>query len=200
MDIHSPSRVMRGIGRFIVAGLEVGLGQQHGSLQKTYQRIVDTFTAPPSVEFYPGANSLPEQNQLFAQIAKPNVDGAPVFKLFDQIKSGWSQLWNGLENISDKFPEHLKTLLEVQTSVQQPVLATPSFSAPVQLPPIVTKPLIAGAPSTQTAQASKQHQITVEGDSISIYVTAQPGQSTQDIAAEVQRQLRSYERESNAGT
>ncbi|WP_238826540.1 phage tail protein [Acinetobacter baumannii] len=195
MDIHSPSRVMRGIGRFIVAGLEVGLGQQHGSLQKTYQRIVDTFTAPPSVEFYPGANSLPEQNQLFAQIAKPNVDGAPVFKLFDQIKSGWSQLWNGLENISDKFPEHLKTLLEVQTSVQQTVLATPSFSAPVQLPPIVTKPLIAGAPSTQTAQASKQHQITVEGDSISIYVTAQPGQSTQDIAAEVQRQLRSYERE-----
>lgn len=99
------------------------------------------------------------------------------------------------ENISDKFPEHLKTLLEVQTSVQQPALATPSFSAPVQLPPIVTKPLIAGAPSTPTAQASKQHQITVEGDSISIYVTAQPGQSTQDIAAEVQRQLRSYERE-----
>lgn len=123
------------------------------------------------------------------------LDEVPIFKLFDQIKSGWRQLWNGLENISDKFPEHLKTLLEVQTSVQQPALATPSFSAPVQLPPIVTKPLIAGAPSTPTAQASKQHQITVEGDSISIYVTAQPGQSTQDIAAEVQRQLRSYERE-----
>jgi len=59
----------------------------------------------------------------------------------------------------------------------------------------VTKPLIAGVPSTPTAQASKPHQITVEGDSISIYVTAQPGQSTQDIATEVQRQLRSYERE-----
>lgn len=218
MDIHSPSRVMRGIGRFIVAGLEVGLGQQHGSLQKTYQRIVDTFTAPPPVEFYPGANSLPDQQQIVWQrlnkaaipavpdqtqnilqkvtaYVKPMLDEVPIFKLFDQIKSGWSQLWNGLENISDKFPEHLKTLFEVQTSVQQPALATPSFSAPVQLPPIVTKPLIAGAPSTPTAQASKQHQITVEGDSISIYVTAQPGQSTQDIAAEVQRQLRSYERE-----
>lgn len=217
MDIHSPSRVMRGIGRFIVAGLEVGLGQQHGSLQKTYQRIVDTFTAPPPVEFYPGANlpdqqqtvwqrlnkaaipAVPDQTQNILQkvtaYVKPMLDEVPIFKLFDQIKSGWRQLWNGLENISDKFPEHLKTLLEVQTSVQQPALATPSFSAPVQLPPIVTKPLIAGAPSTPTAQASKQHQITVEGDSISIYVTAQPGQSTQDIAAEVQRQLRSYERE-----
>ncbi len=218
MDIHSPSRVMRGIGRFIVAGLEVGLGQQHGSLQKTYQRIVDTFTAPPPVEFYPGANYLPDQQQTVWQrlnkaaipavpdqtqnilqkvtaYVKPMLDEVPIFKLFDQIKSGWSQLWNGLENISDKFPEHLKTLLEVQTSVQQPAFTTPSFSAPVQLPPIVTKPLIAGAPSTPTAQASKQHQITVEGDSISIYVTAQPGQSTQDIAAEVQRQLRSYERE-----
>ncbi|HBJ3896877.1 phage tail protein [Acinetobacter baumannii] len=291
MDIHSPSRVMRGIGRFIVAGLEVGLGQQHGSLQKTYKRIVDTFTAPTPVTFTPGANppdqqqtlwqrvvyaklpeimdqnqniqqvlqpaeiptiadqtqgiwqklfkvkvpkilgmnqtisqvlqpatipaipdqqqnilqslhpaiipDLPDQKQSILQkvvaLAKPIIEDAPIFKLFGQIKNEWNRLWAGLDNIADKFPERLKMLLDVQPA-EQPTLAMPSFTPP-QLPPVMVKPLRAGVSASAGEQASKPHQIKVEGDSIAIYVTAQPGQSTNDIAAQIRRELESYQRE-----
>ncbi|EHU2655496.1 hypothetical protein [Acinetobacter baumannii] len=291
MDIHSPSRVMRGIGRFIVAGLEVGLGQQHGSLQKMYKRIVDTFTAPTPVTFTPGANppdqqqtlwqrvvyaklpeimdqnqniqqvlqpaeiptiadqtqgiwqklfkvkvpkilgmnqtisqvlqpatipaipdqqqnilqslhpaiipDLPDQKQSILQkvvaLAKPIIEDAPIFKLFGQIKNEWNRLWAGLDNIADKFPERLKMLLDVQPA-EQPTLAMPSFTPP-QLPPVMVKPLRAGVSASAGEQASKPHQIKVEGDSIAIYVTAQPGQSTNDIAAQIRRELESYQRE-----
>ena len=236
MDIHSPSRVMRGIGRFIVAGLELGLGQQHGSLQKTYQRIVDTFTAPQAVTFAPGADSQDQQQTLWQRVvyanlpdiadqsqnirqvlqpakvpmvadqqqtilqkvmatAQPMIEKTPIIKLFGLIKSEWNSMWNGLGNITDKLPERMKMLLDVQPAIDQPVLATPTLSAPVQLPPVMTKPLRAGVSATSAQAAGKPQQITVEGDTISLYITTQPGQSSQDIAAEVQRQFESYKRQ-----
>lgn len=90
-----------------MAGLEVGLGQQHGSLQKTYKRIVDTFTAPTPVTFTPGANppdqqqtlwqrvvyaKLPEimdQNQNIQQVLQP----AEIPTIADQTQGIWQKLF-----------------------------------------------------------------------------------------------------------
>ncbi|MBK0062611.1 MULTISPECIES: phage tail tape measure protein [unclassified Acinetobacter] len=196
MDIHSPSRVMRGIGRFIVAGLEVGIGQQQGSLQNTYQRIVDTFSVPPSTTS-PGAIVPPEQQTIFQKVValtKPVLEKAPILKFFDQIKSQWNTLWNGLDNIADKFPERMKMLFDVQPEFDQPAWAVPTFNTPVALPPMMNKPLRADTAAT-VSPAAKSQQLTVEGDTVSIYVTAQPGQSSQDIASEVRRVLETYQRE-----
>ncbi|MDU2407128.1 MAG: phage tail tape measure protein [Acinetobacter junii] len=48
MDIHSPSRVMAGLGGFIVDGIGVGMQSSTPALQQKFSNVLDTFNQSPT--------------------------------------------------------------------------------------------------------------------------------------------------------
>ena len=56
MDIHSPSRVMAGLGGFIVDGIGVGMGDRTSALKKQFGNVLDSFNqVPPAPSLKPSA-------------------------------------------------------------------------------------------------------------------------------------------------
>lgn len=161
MDIHSPSRVMAGLGGFIVDGIGVGMQSRTPALKQEFGKVLDTFEKRPTVPSVqpPAAAIVRSEPPSFARAS------------LQRIGDIWSTTKSLLRNPS--IPQIGETRLnkpETQSSSQ-------IVARPAQEPPSFVR--------TSSQRVPPQQNVTNY-----FTINAAPGQDPKQIAKEAVKLMR----------
>lgn len=184
MDIHSPSRLFKSFGGYIMQGLNIGLLAGVPQLQKHYGKVLDIFTQPPQIKFTPQfAGGASPMDKMFHQKAQPllqtglnNPVASPTL-----APTSW--------NIVDKIPTYLQQSPMGEHIVKLAHKAQGLIDKTQQ----ASRKIVHSALPTKTSQ----HSIQMAGDTININIYS-TGENPNNIRQQVEQALQQHQRNKQA--
>lgn len=184
MDIHSPSRLFKSFGGYIMQGLNIGLLAGVPQLQKHYGKVLDIFTQPPQIKFTPQfAGGASPMDKMFHQKSQPLLQTGlnnPVASPTLAPKS-----WN----LVDKIPTYL----------QQSPIGEHIVKLAHKAQGLIEKTQQASQKIVHSALPNKtsQHSIQMAGDTININIYS-TGENPNNIRQQVEQALQQHQRNKQA--
>lgn len=184
MDIHSPSRLFKSFGGYIMQGLNIGLLAGMPQLQKHYGKVLDIFTQPPQQIFTPKyAGGESPLNTMLNKRAKPALQIGANHPLANEM------ILPNAFNLVDKIP----------TDLQQSPLGKNIVHIANKAQGLIDKTQQASKKIVQSVipQAPKQQQLQVAGDTITIHIHSN-GENIHNIRQQIEQALQQRDREKSA--
>ena len=124
MDIHSPSRVMAGIGGHIMGGMGVGIQGGMQNLKNQFNQALDIFNqqpTPPPVMAGAMINQLSPTMPTMAKIAMPTAGGRNItiinqdkIEIIVKSDATGGPLHHAAESVRKQLEEHERKRAEIQ--------------------------------------------------------------------------------------
>lgn len=184
MDIHSPSRLFKSFGGYIMQGLNIGLLAGVPQLQKHYGKVLDIFTQPPKMVFTPKyAGGEPPLNRM---VNKPNQ---PRLQIGSNHLIASERMIPPTLNLVDKIPTYLQQSPIGNTVIKMAEKAQNLIDKAKTASQKVIQPIL--------PVAHKNQQVHVDGDTITINIHS-TGQDVHSISQQIQQALQQRDREKSA--